>query len=172
MPLTNPRDGTYLDLQKLLKYDATNDIGYDWRTEVRLDSSPIIPNIYQWSEVGPRGLRDPAIVIQVFILRGIELSAGIQAPRTRMGITMHCYSKKPRICEKLADGIWNAFYATDDTNGTRKYVSTAIMTTLKKIIPIGMNDSPPHKEYDPESKSYTGWWVQIVRAEAETQQAN
>ena len=164
MPLTNPRTGAYTDLKTVIDT-------YTWRTSVRANNAPVVPTVYQWTELGDRrGLQDPAIVIQTYILRGIELSSGAVAIRARMGLVFHCYSKTPQVCEKLADGLWNVFYATNDQSGARNYVSTT-MTTIRKIMPVGYNDTPPHKEFDDRGQQ-TGWWVQVVRAEAETQQAN
>lgn len=163
MPITNPRNGTYTDLKTIIN-------SYNWRENVRSQNGPVLPNVYQFSEVGDRrGIQDPAIVIQAFILRGIETSGGSVALRARMGLVFHCYSKTPQVCEKLADGLWNVLYATDDENGTRNYVSST-MTTLRKVIPVGYNDTPAHMEIDHGKP--TGWWVQIVRGEAETQQSN
>lgn len=170
MPIRLPRDGTYQDLKRILQNDSAGTSGYNWRTNIRLNNSAIIPSIFEWSEVGDRkGVSDPCIVIQTYIIRGIETASGVTALRARMGIALSCYSKNPKICERLADGVWNALFVATDSHGTRKYVSVypgGLMTTIKKIIPIGMNDTPPRR--DPEGD----WWVQVVRLEAETQQAN
>jgi len=175
MPITNPRAGTFRDIKALLSYDSTGQTGYNWRANVRNNNDPVIPTVFEWSEVGNRkGVQDPCIVVQTNIIRGIETSSGLISLRARMGITMSCYSKNPKVCEKMADGIWNALFISTDRNGIKKYISAApngIMSTLRKIIPIGMADSPPRKEFDDQGQP-TGWWVQIVRLEAETQQAN
>lgn len=164
MPLHSPRQGTYDDVKMLID-------SYDWRRNVRLNNTPIIPTVYQWTELGNRrSVADPCIVVQVHVIRGIELSAGIVALRARMGITLTSYGKTPQICEKMADAMWNLLFATNDVNGTRNYSSTT-MTTLRKIIPVGYNDKPARKEYDDRGQA-TGWWVHIVQCEAETQQAN
>lgn len=164
MPLRNPRIGAVRDIKLIINK-------YDWRTKIRYNNAPILPTVAEWTELGDRrGIQDPGIVIQAFVMRGIETSLGTVALRARMGITLHCYSKTPAICTMLADGVWNAFYATDDIDGNRNYVSTS-MTTLRKVIPTGYRDTPAQKEYDGRGQP-TGWWVQIVRLEAETQQAN
>jgi len=157
-------------LKRILSQTTTSDTttGYNWNANVRLNNAGIVPQILQWSEVGTGQRQGNCIVIQVRIIRGIEQSGGTQGLRARMGITFHCYGKTPQVAEKLADGLWNALYATNDSNGVRKYIST-LMTTIKKIVPIGMNDAPPQPEITDGKK--TGW-VQIVNAEAETQQAN
>lgn len=175
MVLRLPRDGTTRDIKALLQNDPTGLVGYNWRTNIRLNNSAIIPSIYEWSEVGNRkGITEPSIVIQNYIIRGIETASGVTALRARMGITLSCYSKNPKACERMADGVWNALFASSDSTGTRKYISVApsgIMNTIRKIIPVGMSDSPPRIEYDDRGQQ-TGWWVHVIKLEAETQQGN
>ena len=96
MPLTNPRTGAYTDLKTVIDT-------YTWRTSVRANNASVVPTVYQWTELGDRrGLQDPAIVIQTYILRGIEMSSGAVAIRARMGLVFHgakiCKSRVCRSC--------------------------------------------------------------------------